>query len=92
VTLRALAIGALRAAVGGAVIGALLAAVVVWRTPREFGVSAHQALTWFGLLTLLAFVPCLAMEWGRIYLHHELGSDRGSTGVRPGSDHKSEHG
>jgi hypothetical protein len=73
--MRDLALGALRAAIGGAAIGAVIATVVVWRTPREFGVSLHQALTWFGLFTLLAFVPCLAMEWGRIYLHHELGPD-----------------
>ena len=47
-------------------------------TPQEFGVSVHQALTWFGLFTLLAFLPCLAMEWGRIYLQYELGPDRRS--------------
>jgi hypothetical protein len=79
VTRRALAFGALRAAIGSLVIGALIAGVVVWRTPQEFDVTVHQALTWFGLFSLLALVPCLAMEWGRIYLQHELGPDRGTT-------------
>ena len=74
--MRDLGIGILRAAVLGALIGALVAGVVAWRTPREFGVTLHQALTWFGLFWLLAFVPCLAMEWGKIYLQEELGPHR----------------
>ena len=74
--MRDLAVGVVRAAILGAVIGALIAGVVAWRTPREFGVTLHQALTWFGLFSGLAFVPCLAMEWGKIYLQEELGPDR----------------
>jgi len=74
--MRDLGFGDLRAAMLASLIGALIAGVVAWRTPREFGVTLHQALTWFGLFSGLAFVPCLAMEWGKIYLQEELGPDR----------------